>query len=123
VWHQTKFARLLQKLESYTEEGGATVLDNSVILYTNELSDGRDHSFVNLPYILAGSAGGYFKQGEYVQLGSAESVEDFDDSTAPHNRLLNTLVNAMGIASNWFGTPQGSGGESMQGGVYEQLLA
>jgi hypothetical protein len=29
----------------------------------------------------------------------------------------------MGIQSDWFGAPQGSGGETMQGGVYEELLA
>lgn len=120
VWHQRKFARLLERLDSYTEEDGQTVLDNSVILYSNELSDGKGHSFMDLPYILAGSAGGYFKQGEYVLLGEGTS---YDDSIAPHNRLLNTIVNAMGIASDWFGTDEGSGGETMQPGVYEQLLA
>lgn len=120
VWHQQQFARLLSKLESYTEEDGTTVLDNSVILYTNELSDGKGHSFIDLPYILAGSAGGYFKQGEYILLGEGT---DWDDTVAPHNKLLNTVMNAMGIASDWFGTPEGSGGETMQSGVYEELLA
>jgi hypothetical protein len=120
IWHQQHFARLLDRLQSYTEEDGKSVLDNSIILYTNELSDGKGHSFIDLPYILAGSAGGYFKQGEYVLLGEGTS---WDDTVAPHNKLLNTLQNAMGIASDWFGTPEGSGGETMQGGVYEQLLA
>jgi hypothetical protein len=32
------------------------VLDNSAILYTNELSDGRLHSFMDLPYFIAVSA-------------------------------------------------------------------
>jgi hypothetical protein len=120
VWHQKRFAQLLERLESYTEEDGKSVLDNSVILYSNELSDGKGHSFMDLPYILAGSAGGYFKQGQYVLLGEGTA---YDDSVAPHNRLLNTIQNAMGVASDWFGAPEGSGGETMQGGVYEQLLA
>ncbi len=122
VWHQSKFARLLQKLDSYVEAGGRTVLDNSAILYTNELSDGRAHSFMDLPYIIAGSAGGYFKQGEYVRLGRADNPGG-DDEVAPHNKLLNTLVNAMGVESSWFGLPEGQGGETMQGGVYDALLA
>lgn len=121
-WHQSKLARLLQRLDSYVEANGKTVLDNSVVLYTNELSDGKAHSFMDLPYILAGSAGGYLKQGEYVRLGR-ESNPGGDDSVAPHNKLLNTLVNAMGIQSEWFGAAEGEGGESMQGGVYEALLA
>lgn len=119
VWHQTRFARLLDRLDSYQEADGRTVLDNSVIMYTNELSDGKGHNFMDLPYILAGSAGGAFKQGEYVLLGE----ERMEDSRAPHNRLLNTLVNVMGIESDWFGLAEGQGGESMQGGVYDQLLA
>lgn len=114
-WHQGRFARLLEKLQGYEEADGSSVLDNSVVLYTNELSDGKDHSWLDLPYILAGSCGGYFKQGEYVHLGDYEE--------APHNKLLNTLVNAMGVPSDWFGVPEGEGGETMQGGVYDQLLA
>jgi len=120
-WHQKRFERLLSRLDGYTEADGKTVLDNSVILYTNELSDGKGHSFMDLPYILAGSAGGYFKQNQYIRLG-AENARS-DDRRAPHNKLLNTLVNAMGVESDWFGVPEGQGGETMQGGVYEELLA
>jgi len=116
-WHQTKLARLLARLDTYMEADGTTALDNSVILYSNELSDGKGHSYIDLPYLLAGSAGGYFKQGEYVLLS-----EEFDEN-APHNKLLNTIVNAMGIESDWFGTPEGSGGETMQAGVFDELLA
>jgi uncharacterized protein DUF1552 len=120
-WHAGKLARLLQKLDSVVEANGRTVLDNSVIMYTNELSNGRAHSFMDLPYILAGSAGGFFKQGEYVRLGRAQNPSG-DDQVAPHNKLLNTLVNAMGIQSDWFGAPEGAGA-TMQGGVYDALRA
>jgi hypothetical protein len=119
-WHQGKLARLLQRLDSYVEADGKTVLDNSVILSTNELSDGRDHSFMDLPYILAGSCGGYFKQGEYVLLGAGTRN---DDTRAPHNKLLNTIVNAMDIQSDWFGVAEGMGGTTMQAGVYDALRA
>jgi hypothetical protein len=120
-WHQARFARLLARLDGYTEANGKTALDNSVILYTNELSDGKGHSFMDLPYILAGSGGGFFKQNAYVQLGADNARSD--DQRAPHNKLLNTLVNAMGVPSEWFGVAEGSGGETMQGGVYDALIA
>jgi hypothetical protein len=120
-WHQERFARLLGKLDGYGEADGKTVLDNSVILYTNELSDGKGHSFMDLPYILAGSAGGFFKQNQYVRLGADNARND--DQRAPHNKLLNTLVNAMGVQSDWFGVAEGGGGETMQGGVYDALIA
>lgn len=121
LWHQTKYARLLQKLDSYVEAGGRTVLDNSVIMYSNELSNGRAHSFMNLPYILAGSAGGYFKQGENIRLGATQNP-DGDDDIAPHNKLLNTIINSMGVQSDWFGAPEDPE-RSLQGGVYDALLA
>jgi hypothetical protein len=120
-WHQSKYARLLSKLDSIEEADGRSVLDNSVIMYTNELSSGKGHSFMDLPYILAGSAGGFFKQGEYVRLGRAQNPGG-DDQVAPHNKLLNTLVNAMGIPSDWFGAPEGAG-DTMQAGVYDALRA
>jgi uncharacterized protein DUF1552 len=120
-WHIGKLARLLGKLDSYVEANGKTVLDNSAILYTNELSNGKAHSFMDLPYILIGSAGGYLKQNQYVLLG--EDGNSNDDQRAPHNKLLNTLVNSMGIQSNWFGAAEGTGGVTMQAGVYEDLLA
>jgi hypothetical protein len=121
-WHANKLARLLERLDSIVEADGRTVLDNSVIMYTNELSNGRAHSFMDLPYILAGSANGFFKQGEYVRLGRAQNPGG-DDQVAPHNKLLNTLVNAMGIQSDWFGAPEGGAGGTMQGGVYDALRA
>jgi hypothetical protein len=120
-WHQARFARLLERLDGVSEADGKTVLDNSVILYTNELSDGKGHSFMDLPYILAGSAGGYFKQGQYIKLGGDNPRSD--DQRAPHNKLLNTLVNAMGVKSDWFGVAEGDGGTSMQAGVYDALIA
>jgi hypothetical protein len=120
-WHASKLARLLERLDSIVEADGRSVLDNSVIMYTNELSNGRAHSFMDLPYILAGSANGFFKQGEYVRLGRAQNPGG-DDQVAPHNKLLNTLVNAMGIESSWFGAPEGTGA-TMQGGVYDALRA
>jgi len=118
VWHAKRFLRLLQKLDSYMEADGKSVLDNSIIMYNNELADGKGHTFMNLPYIFAGSLGGSLKQSEVILLGSGSSG---DDQKAPHNKLLNTLLNAMGIESDWFGVKEG--GDTMQGGVYEELLA
>ena len=108
----------MERLDAYVEADGRTVLDNSVVLYTNEMSNGKLHSFMDLPFVIAGSGGGAFRQNLYYPLGP----EGQTDSSAPHNRLLNTIVNAMGVESDWFGLPEGMGGATMQGGVYEQLL-
>jgi hypothetical protein len=118
-WHQRRFARLLARLQSYSEADGRSLLDNSAILYANEMSDGKLHSFMDLPFIIAGSAGGRFRQNLYYPLGPAGQT----DSSAPHNRLLNTILNVMGIHSEWFGLAEGQGGATMQGGIYSELLA
>jgi hypothetical protein len=31
-------------------------------------------------------------------------------------------LNVMGVQSDWFGLPEGMGGATMQGGVYQELL-
>ncbi len=117
-WHQRRLARLLGRLEAYAEADGRSVLDNSAILYNNEMSDGKLHSFMDLPYIIAGSAGGRFRQNLYYPLGP----EGQTDGSAPHNRLLNTLLHALGVKSDWFGLPEGKGGPTMQRGIYRELL-
>jgi hypothetical protein len=50
-------------------------------------------------------------------------VQASGGSNVNHNKLLNTIVNAMGIPSDWFGVAEGEGGQTMQGGVYDALLA
>ncbi|HEX2736132.1 MAG TPA: DUF1552 domain-containing protein [Polyangiaceae bacterium] len=119
TWHAGRYAHLLETLSSYAEEDGSTLLDNSLVMYTNELADGKGHTYYDLPYILAGSLAGTFKQGQYISMSNGG--ED-----APHNKLLNTFVNAMGIESDWFGLPEPTDPKdqnTMLPGVYEELLA
>jgi hypothetical protein len=70
------------------------MLDNTVVLWVNELSSGRAHSRRDMPWLLAGSCGGYFNTGRFVQY-----------SGAPHNELLLSLCHAMDVPSTTFGNP------------------
>jgi hypothetical protein len=101
IWYMTQFKGLLDRLSMYTEPGGS-VLDNSAVVYMNDLGDGLAHNWMDLPIIIAGSAGGYFKQGQYVKLTTGTRTEN--DTDAPSNMLLTTLANAVG-AKNADGTP------------------
>lgn len=92
-WFATQYAYLLGKLDGYTE-GDKTLLDNSAVVWMNELSDGKGHDFMDLPYVIAGSAGGYLKQGQYVKV--VPGTNTHNDTDAPHNQLLTTLINATG---------------------------
>lgn len=93
TWYAEQFAYLLGKLAS-VPEGNGTMLDNTIVLWLNELGTGS-HTHERVPFVLAGNVGGLFKMGgQHVTYKSQ-----------PHNRLLLTLLNAMGVADKTFGDP------------------
>jgi hypothetical protein len=104
-WHAERYAYLLDRLAAYTE-GAGSVLDNSLVVWANELSDGRAHHFANLPWVIAGSAGGYLKQGQHLDLTAGADLYDFGGDGVPHNRLLLTFANAMGLSLTEYGDSQ-----------------
>ena len=92
-WYSQQFAYLLGKLKSIPE-GNGTLLDNTTILWVSEFGESNGHSSGNLLWMLMGNAGGYFKQGQVLNLGN-RSVND----------VHVTLQNAFGIADSTFGNP------------------
>lgn len=96
-WFCGEYVYLLDKLNAY-EEGERTLLDNSVVMWINELSDGKAHDFRDIPCVIAGSGGGQLKQGQYVNVSKVENALNayIPDLDAPHNKLLTTIANAMG---------------------------
>lgn len=91
-FYAEQMAYLVARLEA-TPEGDGTLLDNTVVVWVNELGKGNSHSRDEVPYVLAGSCGGYFKTGRY---------ERFLAST-PHNDFLVALQRAMGLGVESFG--------------------
>lgn len=91
-WYGEQFAYLLSKLAE-VPEGEGTMLDNTVVLFASEISRGNTHSHKDMPFILAGSGGGYFKTGQYLSF----------DGDRPHNDLLVAIANAMGLPITTFG--------------------
>jgi hypothetical protein len=124
LWYAGQFKYLLDKLSAYQEKDG-TLLDHSAILWCNELSNGSVHHFQDLPFVIAGSAGGALKQGEYVKMTVNKLATGPDEVTpgddAPHNKLLTTLLNAVGATKD--GQPYDNFGQYGGAGQYEQLLA
>jgi len=95
-WYATQLAYLLDQLEGYTE-GDGTLLDNCSVMWMNNLSDGKAHHFMDMPYVMFGSCGGYFKTGQYVKVTNEDNpVNDVD---APHNKLLAGILNAVGVTN------------------------
>lgn len=99
-----QIAYLLGKM-SAIKEGSGTMLDNSVVLWMTEMSRGYVHDFVNVPFVIAGSGGGYFKTGRYVDYGHTEAFDQVGAGTRPHNDLLVSVSNAMGLPIKTFGDP------------------
>ena len=93
TWFSEQLAYMLQ-LMSEIPEGDGTMLDNTVILWCNELAKGNAHNRIDMPYVLAGSCGGYFRTGRFLQYGNAW-----------HNDLLVSLCHAMDVPVNTFGNP------------------
>lgn len=99
---QNVFARLLSKLDvEITPGGGTTYLDNSLVVWNMESSYWA-HDGWSLPTITAGSAGGYFNTGLYVDyrnlsnLGITRWHSELRPGL-PMNRWLYTVLTAMGI--------------------------
>lgn len=84
VWYAEPFAYLLKKLDSIPE-GDGTVLDNTLVLWGNELGKGNSHTRREVPFVLAGKAGGILRTGRYVQFAPGTW----------HNDLLVACLNAM----------------------------
>ena len=94
-WYAEQLAYLIAKLKEVPEEGG-TMLDHTLILWCNELGKGNAHSGTDAPYVLAGRAGGTMRTGRSLSFQGA----------VPHNNLLVSLLNAMGLSATRFGKPE-----------------
>ncbi|MEC7987081.1 MAG: DUF1552 domain-containing protein [Myxococcota bacterium] len=100
-WYAEQFASLLQKLDARPDvEYGGSMLDNTLVIWANELGDGRLHTCTDVPFILAG--GGAFQGGQFLDVGHAY-----------HSKLLVSIARAFGININTFGNP-GSGTGSLE---------
>jgi hypothetical protein len=106
------FVPLLEKLD--VDEGdGSTYLDNSVVLWGNEL--GMNHLNYTVPTLLAGSAGGYLKTGRYIDYIDWNRSVKFSQHDGmviegvPYNRLLVTLLQAFGLSPSDYETEAGQG--------------
>jgi hypothetical protein len=93
-WFCEQMAYLARRLAETPEPGGpGSLLDNTVIVWTNELGKGNSHTLDNIPFVLVGG-GLDFKMGRSVKLPKV-----------PHNRLLLALAHGFGHRITRFGNP------------------
>jgi hypothetical protein len=99
-WYGKRYGKLVSLIDSISE-GGKTLLDNSMVMWLPELADGNAHANDNLPIVIAGSGGGYLKQGVSVPLATTTTPPPrggggFGNGGTPLNKLHTTLLNALG---------------------------
>ena len=98
-WYAEQVAYLAQRLAETPEPGGpGSLLDNTVIMWTNELGQGNSHTLDNIPFVLVGG-GLDFKMGRSLKLPNVH-----------HNRLLLSLAHGFGHRIERFGNPDFCGG-------------
>ncbi len=103
IWLCEQLAYLARKLDAIPEPGGqGTLLDNTTIVWTNELGKGNSHSLDNIPFVLLGGGLG-FKTGQAVR---------FDNVT--HNRLWLSIAHAFGHHLATFGHKEFSQGGALE---------
>lgn len=93
TWEVQQFAYLLEGLKGAEDVDGNSVLDNSLVYFSSEISDGNRHNHDNLPVILAGGGGGALRRGEHIRVA---------DKTPVANLYL-TMLRLMGLDNMSFG--------------------
>jgi len=76
---------------SAIQEGAGTALDNTVIVWTSGNADGS-HAGDDLPFVIIGNSGGYFKSGRYVTYTKQN-----------HAHALLNVAEAVGVTVSSFG--------------------
>ena len=103
-WYCEQLAYLTKKLAETPEPGGmGSLLDNTQIVWTNELGKGNSHTLDDIPFVLVG--GGFdYKGGRALEFGGV-----------PHNRLLLSFAHGMGHMLDRFGNPEYCGDGPLSG--------
>ena len=95
-WFANELAYLTRRLAETPEPAGdGTMLDNTTIVWVNELGKGNSHTLDNIPFVLLGGGCG-FNMGRALQ---------FEEKVA-HNRLWLAIAQAMGNNIDVFGRPK-----------------
>ena len=94
AWYAEQVAYLAKRLGETPEPGGqGSLLDNTLIVWTNELGQGNSHTLDNIPFVLLGGGWG-------LQMGRSLRYDK-----VPHNRLLLSLAHGAGHRLDKFGNP------------------
>lgn len=95
-YYCSQFAYLAERL-SAMPEGAGTVLDNSCLLFLNNMWSGSQHDSTRVPLLMAGGLGGTIETGR---------VLDYTERSDEDRKLCGlylSIMNRMGVRANHFG--------------------
>src|SRR2546427_4821752 len=93
-WFCGELRYLVEKLANTPEPGDhGTLLDHTLVVWTNELGKGNSHTLDNIPFVLVGGGFGF-------QMGRSLKLEN-----VAHNRFHMALAHAVGHKLQTFGKP------------------
>jgi hypothetical protein len=96
TWHVEQHAYFLKRLKSL-DEGGTSLLDNSMIVMGGSLKDGNRHLEEDIPLLIAGKGKGALRPGRRIR-------------SAPHTPMCNlhlAMMHRMGVMEKSFGDSTG----------------
>ncbi len=100
-----QFVYLIEKLDA-TPDGTGTLLDNTLVFLCTELGDSNRHDHDNMPFVLAGGAGGALEMGRSLKFNGKNAGQN-----EPHTKLLVSIANAMDVDVDSYGyAGHGTGG-------------
>jgi hypothetical protein len=112
-YHAQMFRHLLDVLSAHVLPEGNSLLDRGVAIWLNDNANGPAHSIKNVPFVLCGSANGFFKQGQYVELDGYENL----------CQVLNTIGTAVGLKGETGGPLETFGDPTLARGVRSEMMA
>jgi len=85
MFFAAEVAKFLNRLKA-TPEGSGNMLDNSLVFFFTDFSNGESHSHLSIPFHTFGKAGGKVTAGRTIAY-----------SGTPHNLLLRSVLNVFGL--------------------------
>ncbi len=92
VFEIERLAYLAQRLQQTLEPDGSSLLDQTALFFSSEISDGDWHNHDDLPVVMVGRGGGALRTGRHVDLGSRPIAD-----------LYLTMLDAVGAPQPAFG--------------------
>ena len=94
-FHLEQFAYFVNKMKA-TQDGDGSLLDHSMVVYGSSISDGNQHSHLNLPVILLGRGNGVLTPGRHIVYPET-----------PMTNLFLTLLDKLGVPTEKLGDSTG----------------